>query len=146
MPKFQEELPRGYTKGYKQELLDQTPIAVPLGMKTPEPLADMIKRIVGQTIYDRDTGEEFESFDEADDFDCDDDFDPTSPWEEVFEPQTGESLGFLEQNRTRPKSADKWYAERNVNDREVERDNNFNSSNNSNDINQAVEPTKKAVE
>ena len=44
MGKFVEELPAGYTAGYKKERLDPTPIALPLGAKTPEPLADMIKR------------------------------------------------------------------------------------------------------
>lgn len=90
-----------YTEGNKQELLDQTPVAIPLGYKKPESMQDMLNRIIGNKFRDLQLDSETETFEEADDFDCDDDFDPASPWEEVFD-HNGNSLGFVDQNRYQP--------------------------------------------
>ena len=94
MPKFIEERPNRF------EVLDYTPIAVPIGMKRPESMHDMITRIIGNKFADIKLDSETETFEESEDFEIDDDdYDPSSPWEEVFEPKTGDSLGFLETNR-----------------------------------------------
>lgn len=90
-----------YTKDYKAEELDQTPVAIPVGMKKPEPLHDMIQRLIGNKFADLRLDSDTESFEEADDFEVYDDFDPSSPWEEVFD-KFGNSLGFVDQNRYQP--------------------------------------------
>lgn len=87
----------GYTKGYKKEKLDRTPVSVPFGCKKPESLHDTINRLIANRFASLQLDDETETFEEADDFDVDDDFDPSSPWEEIFD-KSGNSLGFLDQN------------------------------------------------
>ncbi len=61
-----------------QEVLDPTPVEMPLGYNRPENLVDKIRRLIktetlyGAKKYDRET------FDEADDFDIGDEYDPHS--------------------------------------------------------------------
>lgn len=91
---------KNYTKGYKAEILDQKPLAIPVGFKKPETMEEILNRLIQNRFRDVELNGE-ETFEEADDFDCDDDFDPASPWEEVFD-KDGVSLGFLDQNRYQP--------------------------------------------
>jgi hypothetical protein len=78
------------------EILDPTPIAIPLGMERPETMAEMIRRLAPDIIQ-RMTGQEAETFEESEDFDVNDDFfDPTSPYEEVFDPVLGRSITYDE--------------------------------------------------
>lgn len=65
-----------------QEVPDPVPVAVPAGWTRPEPLADLIRRMV-RTEFSRAAAEEGEeSFEEADDFDVEDeDPDPLSAYE-----------------------------------------------------------------
>lgn len=87
-----------------EEILDRTPVSVPLDMKIPESIDQMMQRLINNRFSDLQLDKEYETFEEADDFYCDDDApDYASPWEEVFDPRTGQSLGFLEQNRYQPK-------------------------------------------
>ena len=93
--------PKGYTQGYKQEQLSEVPVALPIGYKRPDTLKDIMNRLRCEMIQEG-LDREVETFEEADDFDCDDDFDPSSPWEELFDPN-GQSIGFLDQNKyTKP--------------------------------------------
>lgn len=69
-----------------EEILDDTPIAIPLGFHRPPSLQEqfqMFLRYQSQEAQNR--GEE--TFEEADDFDVGDDYDPTSPYEEHFDHQ-----------------------------------------------------------
>ena len=69
------------------EVLDQTPLAIPVGFGPPETLAEQIRRILRTEQFRASIeAEGHESFEEADDFDVGDDFDPKSPYEEDFEP------------------------------------------------------------
>lgn len=107
-----------YDKENRVEILDKTPVAIPVGYKKPEPLHDILNRLVSQKFSQLLLDSETETFEEADDFDCDDDFDPYSPWEEIYD--NGESIGFLEQNRnTPPKNYGGSYYERRPDDRKT---------------------------
>lgn len=69
------------------EILDQTPIAVPVGFGPSETLAEQIRRILRQETFRQELASQgVETFEEADDFEVGDDYDPKSPYEEDFEP------------------------------------------------------------
>lgn len=69
-----------------EEIMDQTPITLPIDFKRPEPLGDMIRRLVRKQISDIAVAKGQESFDDADDFNIPDDpIDPLSPYEDEFE-------------------------------------------------------------
>lgn len=73
-----------------EEIMDPTPIAVPLRFKQRsyyDQMREMIRREMSQAAQDRG----LESFEEADDFDIGDDYDPTTPYEEQFDPDDGVS-------------------------------------------------------
>lgn len=67
------------------ELLDDTPMAIPLRGYRPESLQDQIRRMVRHQLSEHAAARGAETFEEADDFDVDDDFDPHSPWELNFD-------------------------------------------------------------
>lgn len=69
-----------------QEVLDNTPISIPVPFTRPEPLHLRIRRMI--LLAQREAGEGYETEEEANDFDVPDDPnpDPTSPWEENFLP------------------------------------------------------------
>nr|QJB20011.1 MAG: hypothetical protein [Microvirus sp.] len=76
----------GYNKN-GEEVLDPTPIEVPIGLKKPMSLQEKMKLMVRQEMSVIAQANGMESFEEADDFDCDDDtFDAKTPWEEDFDP------------------------------------------------------------
>ncbi len=103
------------------EILDSTPIAVPVGFKIPESLDSQIRRFVRQELSLQASAQGQESFEEADDFDIEDDFDgndPKSEWELNFdqesaprkpEPKAKESGGDGPRRRaTDTRSSEKW--------------------------------------
>lgn len=61
-----------------KEILDKTPVAVPLGFKHPEPLSEQIRRMVMREVSDLAHSQGFESLEESEDFDIDDDMEPFS--------------------------------------------------------------------
>lgn len=68
------------------EILDPTPMAIPIGFKRPETLAEQIKRMVrSERLAQEAEAQGYETWEEADDFDVDDDFDPSSPYEQHFD-------------------------------------------------------------
>lgn len=68
------------------ELLSDKPIALPMGFKKPETLAEQVRRLVRHEQFAQALGgPDSETFEEADDFDVGDDYDPTSPFEQVFD-------------------------------------------------------------
>lgn len=57
----------------RHEILDDTPVALPVRWRRPVPLAETIRRMVKQQLSLAASDQGFESFEEADDFDVDDD-------------------------------------------------------------------------
>lgn len=71
-----------------EEILDPTPISVPVGFKRPIPLNERIREMVRREASEYARSLDMDTFEEADDFDTgDDDLDPRSPWEEDFDPE-----------------------------------------------------------
>lgn len=67
------------------EVLDDTPVALPIGFKRPPSINDTIRQLVRNELSRAAQQQGAESFEEADDFDVGDDYDPTSPWELTFD-------------------------------------------------------------
>ena len=74
------------------EVLDPTPLALPAGFKRPEPLADMMRRLVRTELSRRAEDAGLETFEESEDFDVDDDSLPGTPFEEFFDPALGRGV------------------------------------------------------
>lgn len=71
-----------------EEILDTTPISIPIKFKVPVPLNERIKQMVRLEASQMAASLGAETFEEADDFDISDDpVDPSSPWEEDFDPE-----------------------------------------------------------
>jgi len=69
-----------------EEILDQTPVALPVHFKRPPSIQDTIKRLVGDSEVRRALREaHVETFEEADDFNVEDEMDFHSPYEENFD-------------------------------------------------------------
>lgn len=68
------------------EILDDTPVAIPLRLTRPPTIVDQVRRLVRGAMSDLAQSQGNESFEEADDFDIGDDYEPDSPYEEHFEP------------------------------------------------------------
>lgn len=71
-----------------EEILDQTPVALPVGYKKQIPLNERIRSMVREEAsrWAQENGNE--TFEEADDFNiADDPVDPSTPWEEDFDPE-----------------------------------------------------------
>lgn len=67
-----------------QEVLDDTPVALPVRFKRPQNLIEQVREVIHQEgLRAAEAG--FESFEEADDFDVDDDPEIRSPYEIVEE-------------------------------------------------------------
>ena len=62
------------------------PMAPPLGFVPTPPLWETIRAMVQREMSQQAAAADAETFEEADDFEVGDDYDPTSPFEEVFEP------------------------------------------------------------
>ncbi len=73
------------------EVLDRTPLAIPLSAKTPPSLNEIVARYVGTALAQQ-SEDDLESWDEANDFDdVDDDLLDMSPYELTeLEPEAGE--------------------------------------------------------
>lgn len=75
-----------------REILDPTPVEMPVGMKRPESLQQMIQRLVRAQISQQAQQQGFESFEDANDFDIDEEDDlPLTVYEEM-----GEEPGYAE--------------------------------------------------
>lgn len=70
-----------------REVLDPTPVALPVGWKRPESLQELVQRMVREHVSRVAAAEGEESFDEADDFEVEDD---------LVEPPTAHELRELE--------------------------------------------------
>lgn len=69
------------------EILDNTPVAIPVGWKRPESLQEQMRRMIRTELSQAAANEGFETFEESEDFDVEDDApDPQSQWEIQYEP------------------------------------------------------------
>lgn len=75
-----------------RELLDDTPMSLPVGFGRPETLAEQVQRLVRGAVSQAAADKEFETFEDAEDFDVDDDFDPSTPYETFFDPILGREV------------------------------------------------------
>lgn len=71
-----------YTPDGVYEMLDPTPIELPIGLKRPETLQETMARMLRQHFLIQKQNEGFESPEEADDFEIEDDGTPWSPYED----------------------------------------------------------------
>lgn len=83
MQKLQAELDKN-----GHEVVDNTPMAPPLGYKKQPTMVEHIRNMVRSEMLRREVAKAgAETFEEADDFDiADDPIDPSTPYEEVFDP------------------------------------------------------------
>lgn len=63
------------------EVLDDTPVALPVRFQRAETLVEQVRRLVRGELSGAATLAGWESFDEADDFNVGDDYEPSSPHE-----------------------------------------------------------------
>jgi len=90
--------------GYAEKL-DPTPVALPVGMKKPESIAEMVQRLVRSSELRRYAESKgAETFEEAEDFDVGDDIDPSTPYELEFDPYLNKEVPkaekqFMDANR-----------------------------------------------
>ena len=86
----EEDVEFAYTReGRKEvgrEFPNPVPMAPPLGFVPTPPLWETIRAMVQREMSQQAAAADAETFEEADDFEVGDDYDPTSPFEEVFEP------------------------------------------------------------
>lgn len=73
-----------------EEIMDPTPVAVPFKFQQRSQF-DWMRQFIRNEISRNAAEQGMESFEEANDFDVGEDFDPTTPYEEHFDPETGES-------------------------------------------------------
>lgn len=72
---------------YGEEILDQTPVAMPLKFKIPVPLSEKIRQMVREEVSQAAEENGLETFEEADDFEIEDEVSlPGTPYEEDFDP------------------------------------------------------------
>lgn len=65
-----------------EEILDTTPVEMPIGYERPESLASMIARMINSTELQRAAQKQgLETFEESDDFEMDDDGELVSPYQ-----------------------------------------------------------------
>lgn len=69
------------------ELPNPVPMEPPLGFVEHVPLHEQIRAMVRAQMSEQAREQGDESFEEADDFEVGDDFDPSTPYEDVFDPQ-----------------------------------------------------------
>lgn len=63
------------------EVLDNTPVAKPVGWRPPLTMQEQIQRFVREELSRRAAEAGAETFEDADDFEVGDDYDPKSPYE-----------------------------------------------------------------
>ncbi len=89
----------GHLNSKGEEILDSTPMAVPIGYSHPEDLQTKMRRIVKNEMSMQAQNNDQESFDEADDFDIGDDFEPKSPYENDFDPEMEKTDGNFKEEK-----------------------------------------------
>lgn len=87
------KLSKWFQRGHKseKEVLDTTPVAIPVGFHRPLTIQETIARYISSASAMA-AANGAETFEEAEDFDVEDDYDPSSPWEREFDPVTGKEM------------------------------------------------------
>lgn len=76
-----------------REIMDSTPVAIPVGFRKPETIEEKILRLVkASQLQQTLDANGVETFEEAEDFDVGDDVDPQTPYEMVFDPGLGREV------------------------------------------------------
>lgn len=76
-----------------REVLDPTPVTIPVNLRKSESMDERIARIVQHSVSKAAQDAGLETFEEADDFDIPDDpEDPSSPWEHDFDMATANAV------------------------------------------------------
>lgn len=87
----QDDVEFAYTRQGRHEIgrefPNPMPLAPPIGFVPQPPIWEQIRAMVQRELSATAGANDAETFEEADDFDVGDDFDPTTPYEEVFEPE-----------------------------------------------------------
>lgn len=73
------------------EVLDNTPVEIPVQFRRPETLAEQVARLVKANQVNTPGVEEFDDFEDFDDF-GEDPADFATPWETVFDERTGKEV------------------------------------------------------
>ena len=90
---------RGRLDEKGREIPDPTPVSLPVGFQTPEPLDVRIQRLVRTQLSNLADEQGYETFEEAEDFEVpDDDMDPATPFEMEFDPTLGREVSPAELN------------------------------------------------
>lgn len=91
-----------------REILDDTPMAPPVGLSRTPPMWEVIRDMVRSERLAQAASESgHETFEEADDFDIPDDpGDPYTPWENDFDPSAKELHEALAQDKAAKKAAE----------------------------------------
>lgn len=80
------------------EILDPTPVEMPMQWKRPPTLQEQIKAFVRRELSEQAAAAGAETFEEADDFDIEDDpLDPQSEWEMNYDQESAEHANPLQQ-------------------------------------------------
>lgn len=91
-------------KRNRHEILDRTPVSMPVGFHRPPTLQEQMLRIIRSEqwrAHMEASGQE--TFEDADDFDVGDDYDPRSPYEQNFDHDL--NINALSEAVKRPKAA-----------------------------------------
>lgn len=84
---------RGILNKDGHEVLDSTPVAIPVGFRVPETLNQTVQRLVQTSVSQWAQSQGHESFEESEDFDIPDDSpDRHTPYETYFDPILGKDL------------------------------------------------------
>jgi len=76
----------------RAEVLDPTPVAMPVGFSRPPSMQELIARLVDKRFQQQLSESGFETIDEAEDFDMPDEFEPSSPHELVVDEHSGREM------------------------------------------------------
>lgn len=75
-----------------REILDPTPLALPVGFKRPETLEAQIQRLIKGRMSQAAAEAGYETFEDAEDFEIDEDDEPSAPYEMNFDPILGREI------------------------------------------------------
>lgn len=73
----------------RKEMLDNTPVAIPLRFKRVETQVEIVRRMVANEFSRLAANQGFESIEDFDDFAIDDEYDPWSPHEVPYDQELG---------------------------------------------------------
>lgn len=73
------------------EVLDSTPVAATIKIAPRYNMFDRMRDMIRRELSEQAADKGLETWEEANDFDVGDDFDPSTPYEEQFDPETGDS-------------------------------------------------------